>query len=46
MSKGRTVSREEGYHFARMEVSFPTRSVMLVALTVTEIFTIEIVDLK
>ena len=46
MSKGATLSREEGYNFARMEGWFTTRSVMLVALTVTEIFTIEIVDLK
>ena len=46
MSKGRTLSREEGYHFARMEVWFTTRSAMLVAPTVTEIFTIKIVYLK
>ena len=46
MSKGQTVSREEGYNFARMEGWFNTRSVMLVALTVTEILTIQIVYLK
>ena len=46
ISKGGTLSREEGYNFARIEVWFTTRSGILVALTVMEIFTIEIVYRK
>ena len=46
ISKGGALSREEGYNFARIQVWFTTRSGMLVALTVMEIFTIEIVNLK